>query len=194
MLRGRPRSEPHSPGPRGAGCAERASSGQAPPLGGPATGAGWTGSCPPGPPLGMAMAPQCCGAAHCPLCPWPGARVHPMVKEPGGHYTLQEVEEVQVPGPGAGGGGRSRAGPALGSGARGWSSALSLGVTPCLGTGVCSCLAEKLSPEPSPVGRARGRGGTQDLSPILRCQLLPVTRPGPACQALGAVGARRPTG
>lgn len=28
------------------------------------------------------------------VSPSPGARMHPMVKEPGGHYTLQEVEEV----------------------------------------------------------------------------------------------------
>nr|XP_045224066.1 serine--pyruvate aminotransferase isoform X6 [Macaca fascicularis] len=33
-----------------------------------------------------------------------GARVHPMTKDPGGHYTLQEVEEVQVPAPGGFGG------------------------------------------------------------------------------------------
>lgn len=36
----------------------------------------------------------------------PGARVHPMTKDPGGHYTLQEVEEVRwgTLAPGKGGG------------------------------------------------------------------------------------------
>nr|XP_031530537.1 LOW QUALITY PROTEIN: serine--pyruvate aminotransferase [Vicugna pacos] len=52
-----------------------------------------------------------------------GARVHPMIKDPGGHYTLQEVEEVQVDS-GWGRGQVAGRGSGLGGWATGWSSAL----------------------------------------------------------------------
>lgn len=87
-------------------------------------GPGWVGSC---------THRACClstdpvsntgglGTRHslCP-CPPPGARVHPMIKDPGGHYTLQELEEV---GPQGGEGPAHKGGSGLGH--QGWWQTLS---------------------------------------------------------------------
>lgn len=69
-------------------------------------GLGWVGSC----------THRACWLSTDPVsntlqCPPPGARVHPMIKDPGGHYTLQELEEV---GPDGGKGPAHRRGSGLG--------------------------------------------------------------------------------
>lgn len=60
-------------------------------------GLGWAGTCPHTACL-LSTDPrlQHWGGGHSPLIlPLPsGAQVHPMIKDPGGHYTLQDVEEV----------------------------------------------------------------------------------------------------
>ena len=59
---------------------------------------GQCGQPPQGPPAqhstSPVLVPTHVRGAHHSRCP-PGARVYPMVKAPGGHFTLQEVEEVR---------------------------------------------------------------------------------------------------
>lgn len=67
----------------------------------PLLGSGWAGVDGPHRPHLLSMTtvpsvgPHLCVRGLSPLTLPPGARVYPMIKAPGGHFTLQEVEEVQ---------------------------------------------------------------------------------------------------